>query len=274
MKNILVFSLLTSILVSCIDAANNSRNKDDGKNVRDTRAGSGDKLAGVKSQFFRNVGKDQLTTNQMIAKIKEDNLVDYRLIPNPDSDHDLMVGLQMQNLENCGMLLTADSIKDRINHCIEKNGDNSTWDGSVQGNSGEGRWQLVYFDKNEDDSSPSREAIWQDESTGLLWSHGLGKANWETASGSDVAKEDFICNQIETLPADEVKWALPTRNVFLQADLNGARFVLPDTAEYYWTATKNNRTQQAWAIEQSTGKLTSLDEMSQRKVRCVGFPIK
>ncbi len=80
------------------------------------------------------------------------------------------------------------TIADRIADCAIAFGASATWDGSVNGNAGQGQWKLVSRSGSVT-SSKGRE-VWQDQRTKLLWSSLVSTSlNWCKASGSN-----FITN--------------------------------------------------------------------------------
>jgi hypothetical protein len=91
-----------------------------------------------------------------------------------------------------------------------------SWNGSVNGNSGEGSWTLVSVYKRGAAAGSTCDStcteLWRDDRTGLVWSDHLGDANWCKAAGasnrvgSPYAEDDpsNICdsatNQSQTAP--------------------------------------------------------------------------
>ena len=77
------------------------------------------------------------------------------------------------------------------------------------------------------------------------------------------------------VPTTDITWRLPTRADYLQADLNGLRFVLPRTDAAVWTATVSGENREnAWSIIPKTGELTSVVRSTNLAVRCVGRRLK
>jgi len=264
------YGLILFGLLSCINAANNKRATSDGAGPRDQRqtpnAGTKDTTLVYKSQSYRTIGKEQLSYDELGKKITTSTTdLDYRTIPRIDTDHDGQVEMNKFQQKNCGIVVETKTIKSRKNNCVQQNPNDSVWSAKENGISGEGDWALVY--------KQDAVTVWQDLTTGLLWSTPLKTAAWKEASGAEVDEEDYICGNSKLLEG-EVKWMLPTRNEFLQADINGARFVLPSTSEIFWTASRQGQTDNAWAIMQSTGELTAMKTSRENEVRCVGIPLK
>ena len=154
--------------------------------------------------------------------------------------------------------------------CKTKNPKTYKWLAKTNGISGEGDWQLVM--------KSQKIIIWQDLTTGLIWSDQLADSfSWTIASGNDTQNSpcgtENNSNALSNFGAQEISWRLPTRNDFLMADINGARFVLSNNKAKYWTASAINE-QQAWAIEQDSGILSASDAENTHLVRCVGTALK
>jgi len=285
-----ILAVLT-LLTSC-GAADNSSRGGDTPPPRDNADDTAIKAEEVnaRSQIFRNSGTKQIsylneakeltvTTNDRDEVTNTTYLGSMRDIPNmlQDIENNILAPAK-PNILNCGVELEANikpTVKLRFNHCKKINDYDEniySWKGKAKGISGEGQWDLI--------SKADNLKVWRDNTTGLLWSDKLSeKVTWKTASGADGKKVDRAC-QIKTslvsalgkITAKEVYWRLPTRNDFLQADINGARFVLPNTDEVYWTANfKDSTSQEAWTIEQKTGILSTLDIATAMSVRCVGI---
>jgi hypothetical protein len=184
----------------------------------------------------------------------------------------------------CGLESTLETLAARIRDCATKNPNHFEWKGSVSGNTGEGNWKLVA-------RSSSAKEIWLDETTGMIWSDIVStSSNWCQASGNDespLAPATVDCNAIGAgdsrcsgasllgIPASEISWRLPTRADLLQADLNGARFVLPRTDSIIWSATINGLNRdQAWAQIMTTGILSLANRDTNLSVRCLGRRLK
>lgn len=245
----------------------------------------------ILSQLHRIKGTAILTVSEESSKA--DSLpVGYDNIPRLEESDDGIssnsVTLQTRPLVECGTaagLTTAQRLRD----CLDKNPAHSEWKGVTNGNAGEGVWKL--FTRN----SLGRE-IWMDEKTGLVWSDILTTnsganllANWCQASGnkeSALIANGVDCNDLGTVsrcesatvmgiaPSD-VSWRLPTRGDYLQADINGARFVLPRTNQQVWMATVSSQNrEQALMINLQNGVISTIDRDQQQLVRCVGRRLK
>jgi hypothetical protein len=135
--------------------------------------------------------------------------------------------------------------------------------------------------------------FWLDDKTGMVWSHVMTAVNWCKASGNTENNTTDIvvdCNLIgEALSScynktqeevgDQIKWRLPTRNDYLQADINGLRFVMkkePDTT-VFWTGTLRAAAagrNEAWIYGQKEGTLSSGLLTTEHQVRCIGAPVR
>lgn len=260
------------VLLGCTQAADNTRNSKKKPRLTPTTP-TIDLPLGVeviKSQSYRKKGSSQLSydkQNQNIIDGKEDN---YRAVPNPNYDYDAKVtnvgGSEFGEIEtDCGVSDSFSKIQDRISDCKNKNIGKNAWSGADNGISGEGDWYLVI--------KVGANLIWQDETTGLLWSSQISPSKWDFASGynTDTRTLDYSCNNIKYFTAEEVSWRLPTRNEFLLADINGARFVLPFIEYTYWTSSKVGNSAKAWTIHQADGKLVEADTDEEHFSRCIGF---
>lgn len=221
------------------------------------------------SQSFRNRGTTARSySTEIEAIITETPNLNYRSVPSIE-DTDENVQPYTQNLNNCGVKEEFIKLSQRIDDCALKNSGTNKWSGKINGISGEGDWILVL---NIDGFT-----IMQDQRTGLLWSSNIENNEWVNASGnaSDDEPEKNVCTtvKIKYLPKDQISWRLPTRGEFLQADLNGARFVLQDRDELYWTASATDSLN-AWAIHQETGIMKIAGKTDSLAVRCIGYPLK
>ena len=180
----------------------------------------------------------------------------------------------------CGQGAAFATIQARIQDCATINGSLAGWNGQSFGNAGEGNWVLVVRNSINDE-------VWLDQTTDYLWSDRIAEAtSWCEASGNTQGIADggsvdcqvlnpnlrnLCSNVISILPEAQVLWRLPTRPDFLQADVNGARYVLRNTDLAYWTATVSGANRdEAWSIEQLTGVASTVSRASGRAVRCIG----
>lgn len=239
----------------------------------------------VPSQLHRTTGLALLTSRQESDEILANSLpVGYRTIPLMALDDEGTPGKNVRTRSslgrptaNCGTT-TGTTVNERIINCSNINGTTATWDGA-NGAAGESTWRLVTKDGSQE--------IWADIRTGYLWSDVQDSAaNWCQASGNRT-KEDGASVNCETSAVDvtctgktlmglaNVKWRLPTRNDYLQADINGLRFVMktPTLLTGFWTATMNSKAttrNEAWVYVQEQGTLESALLTEDRQVRCVG----
>lgn len=205
----------------------------------------------------------------------------------------------------CGT--TQPTIAARIAHCDSVNGSVAKWDGTINGNAGQGIWKLVTYNGTHE--------VWREEATSFLWSDNLGQTNWCRASGSSgggpYAEDDpdntcdVGANQDQTTPeswcaehasfntpalydsmkggmrqtatgtSPSVIWRLPSRGDWYFAELMGIRFVIPrleDPPAFAWTSTiySPNRAT-AWTMNGYTGFANSGTRSTTANVRCIGF---
>ncbi len=269
---------LVLILSSCTDAPSNGRaDNDNGASPGDRTpqtpcSGSDCAITAsetiLPSMIYRAKGAERYTLEQVQKYLKADNLPQTHHIPaNPDTDNDEQIKQYKPDLKDCGQLEKFNGVPARIKSCENANKASATWDAKANGISGEANWKLVMHDKKNDIT------LWLDARTNLIWSYAINADTWNMANGSAGTKS--LCEDLNDVTFKQVKWYLPNRNEFLQADIDGARFVLADTQYTYWTATTGLDPKQAWAIEQSTGALKLFDKQETRKdIRCVGVPIK
>lgn len=188
----------------------------------------------------------------------------------------------------CGAGSGFQSVNARINDCEAKNGTSARWDGYIYGAAGEGSWRLVSLLEN-------GKEIWLDERTNMVWSdlmtvNAQNKFNWCKASGNEqgatvdmivdcqsLADAESVChgNQTENI-GSQIVWRLPTRNDYLQADLDGLRFALRViNGETLWTATMKAGVagrNEAWIYNPKEGTLASSLLTNEVYVRCIGVP--
>lgn len=229
----------------------------------------------LRSQIHRTRGSLQISyedERKLLAKDELPTTVHHTPIPYVDMDKTVITA-PLPDLD-CGLAIS--SIKDRITDCKNKNPSSSKWHGKTNGISGEGDWQLVV--------KSQKHILWQDLTTGLIWSDQLESTySWNESSGNDsqnsACSTSFNQDALGNISAEEIKWRLPTRNDFLMADINGARFVLPNLDAKYWTASANDESH-FWIIHQQSGTL-SLAEVrdtsnieNSHLVRCIGTALK
>lgn len=168
---------------------------------------------------------------------------------------------------NCGTGANL-SITARIENCELLNSSTAVWDGTTHGAAGESNWRLV--------AKVGTSELWLDTRTGHLWSDTIVATSWCNASGANCPGETVVpvCIGASLMGLTGISWRLPTRNDYLQADLNGLRFVLkPDGGTGFWTATIDSLSatrNAAWVYQQTQGTLEKIPFTSDRNVRCIG----
>jgi hypothetical protein len=217
-------------------------------------------------------------------------------------------------LRICGTDAATSTYESKIADCATHNGTSSRWLGS-DGNSGHGNWTLVTVADSQGSPDPDGTAcnaggvtcheIWRDDRTGLLWSDRLPTTlNWCRATGSnlgticsvssnqpgtpvslcaegsgrnvsnsyDSEKGDFRLNS----GAINVRWWVPTRYDWMEAEENGVRFVLPNiSAENFWTSSADSSDlTKAWIFKNSGSLGGAFETLSMTNgstyTRCVG----
>lgn len=218
--------------------------------------------------MFRTRNADQLTYLDITKLVQEGKLPAWtHMIPNPDRDTDSSVIRAIAPDADCG-IGAMNTLSARITDCNTKNPATHLWDSKLSGISGEGDWMLV--------TKQGNFTLWMDVTTGLIWSDLVQTANWSTASGARGMEATAICRAdadnvaLGKIPDTQIQWRLPTRSDFLMADINGARFVLPNLDQQYWTASHDGNSS-AWSIFQETGILEKESENQVLSVRCVGI---
>lgn len=284
---------LLTVLVSCGDVSSNNKMGTNNSPERSIPGIGGDNGSeGQRSQIHREKGASVLAYSEEILKTISGDLSasNYRIIPSMEKDNEGSTANVTTATQNgrptvtCGALETFNGVDARITDCFLKNGDKSLWEGYRYGASGEGTWKLVALNETTE--------IWFDQRSGMVWSEvKTATANWCIASGNQEDDSDIggvNCNELadkQSLCVDlpttgigsQIKWRLPTRNDYLQADLNGLRFVLKkETAGTgLWTATLvagvSGRSD-AWIYNSANGTLSSDKIQNAHSVRCIGTP--
>jgi hypothetical protein len=279
----LPFLLLLFFCVSCIGS---EKNRSPGSPASQPTTQPQEPLSlTLTSQLHRRLGVTPLKASEEHKQASSLPL-GYDLIPDPSDADDGLGDSQVIRAFNintsCGIASGLTDILSRLKNCAQLNGSFATWDGAKNGNAGEGVWRLVY-------RNDSNKQIWLDTQTGLLWSDRLtNDSDWCQASGFRGAPrgpgQAVDCSKLEPsgsrcigevlygLPSKLVIWRLPTRADFLQADLHGARYVLPSGSHTFWSATVSgvNRNQ-AWTVLQETGEWSRQTLEKKFAVRCVGL---
>lgn len=292
----LVGHCLLGLLASCNDVSTNYRKG----TIDNATPAIGTPEAPVSiisySGLHRDRGANVLTTAEETQHLLNNTLPStYRTIPSMEKDDEgstsnvITVSSQGRPGNSCGVANSSLNVSARIADCAQKNGTLASWNGTINGAAGEGSWSLV----SRDDSG---HEIWLDSRTNLVWSDVMVDAaggnvfNWCKASGNTESNSATLTIDCNTLNAgenvcigastagigDQIEWRLPTRNDFLQADLNGSRSVFKkETSVGLWTATMvaavAGRTQ-AWVYSTANGTLQPGDLNTNRQVRCIGTP--
>lgn len=297
LKSLVTGVCLSTLLVSCEEVASN-RKMGENRNRRTTLAVEGNGSDLLRSHMHRRSVSPVITYAEEIVKTLANELPKnlYRIIPLKDTDDEGSAKnvITRNDLgratEECGNGTTFAGIDARIAHCSQINGERANWNGTNFGASGEGVWKLV-------SRSAIGNEIWFDGRTGMVWSDLIKKDtlvnfNWCAASGNDeddTPDEVINCrtlgdalslcanNSIAGLET-QVKWRLPTRNDFLQADLNGCRFVMKkENDQGLWTATiraTSSGRNEAWVYDSTEGTLAGGKMTDLRQVRCIGSPVR
>lgn len=267
---------------------------------RDTRTNPGlDPETNSTNSFIHRVkGSVVLTYAEEITKTIANDLpeISYRKVPDMEMDDEGTDGTNIilrtslgRPKVTCGSGIFT-GVTARIADCATKNADKAIWEGFRYAASGEGTWQLV-------SRMDTGKEIWIDNRTGMVWSDtvvnresGATEFDWCKAAGNNqsptptltidcntqAAGESACVNLVMDEIGDQIQWRLPTRNDYLQADLNGARFVLNrENINGLWTATMKSETSgrnMAWIYNSKDGTLTSGELSTTRQVKCIGAP--
>lgn len=288
----LIYLVLLTCIVSCGEDVGTNRKKA----PLDRTTPGLETDTSIRSSIHRRNGATTISYKEEIELTRSGDLSqNYVAIPQMELDDEGTDGKNVNFLSSlgrptsvCGETSGFDSVSERIADCAAKNGTKATWSGARNGAAGEGDWKLVYL-------NAAGIEIWQDTRTNMLWSdlmvvNSQTNFNWCQASGNSQGLIPETTIDCQTLQAninacqavsisgtnDQINWRLPTRNDFLQADLDGARLVLkPETPTGLWTATmkagSSGRTE-AWVYHSKDGTLTSDTLTSSRRVRCIGTP--
>lgn len=234
----------------------------------------------VPSHMHRSPESNLLESNTAINEIVAGSLpASYRIIPSMALDDE---GTDQKNVRtrtgmgrpftDCG-IAPGVSVAARVDECGRINGPTASWN-YVFSSAGESVWRLV--------TKIGTSEMWVDIRTGHIWSDILDTTNWCNASGNQETSPAVDCKTLATnitcvgkavLGMPGIKWRLPTRNDFLQADLNGIRFVLKNASTPFWTATMNSASanrSEAWTYNQTQGTLDKSPLTEIRNVRCIG----
>lgn len=240
---------------------------------RDIQEAGGDSLLELRSQMLRLQNSETKPISYIIGESKKENKLklpqNYLEIPSEEVYESKVILQDNEFSVSCGDI-NNETLKDRINDCSTKYQDNKLtyWKAYAKGISGEGNWTLVA-------SNPeTKTQIWKDDTTGLLWTSIIETGDFEKAAKDPKRTcENFKLLAKNPFNLDQAAWRLPTRSDFLQADINGARFVLPDRDNIFWSASQIDK-DSAWSINQKTGILSKSSIKSELSIRCIGVPLK
>ena len=254
----ITFTLLFLHLSSCLDNASGSRRPEAQAPIEENDPQDTEADFNLEDTLPTMLYKDRGTESLPLLAIRKALLrgelpTGYYLYPTVEQTYTSEVISQVHKYSNCGLSSEILTIKDAIADCLDKNPANATWDATKNGTSGEADWKLVTVTSED-------LIIWQDQRTGLLWTSAIKEIDF------DQAREQTC---VQTFQFENIQWKLPNRNEFLLADIDGARFVLDETDNTYWTETAAT-TLKAWAIKQDTGVLSDEEMTTNLSGRCVG----
>ena len=242
----------------------------------------------VYSGIHRERGTTPVSYNTEIGL----NSVSNNIRPIPDMRFDdeggdeKNVTIRTRPTKKCGLTIKA-TLKEKIADCLSLNGDKTIWNGTINANSAEATWVLVTLSEN---INGAAYEIWLDQRTGMVWSDVVDiEGNWCEASGSQLQSSDNVgencevtgkgqslCTSYSPNELPGINWRLPTRHDYLQADIDGIRFVLAKVAPHvFWTATTSSDVKardKAWSYNMINGTLVAELMNSNRLVRCIGTP--
>lgn len=276
-RSILIVATLTA-LVGCGGDVGSRRNAP----VIEVPTIGGDSTA--ISQIHRNRGLNVLTTGSEITLLTTGALpAGYRIVPLMRLDDEGTNGNNVRTRSglgrpgvNCGLTINA-TLSSRIAECNSLNAASASWSGTIDGAAGESTWQLV--------AKSGAQEVWRDQRTGQLWSDIMDTTNWCNAAGNNLQESgpSVNCQTMGTnstcvgktiMGLTGVTWRLPTRNDYLQGDLNGLRFVLRESdTTGFWTATMDSSSltrNEAWVYQQRQGTLEKDVLGDDHQVRCIG----
>ncbi len=275
MKHMTFLVLMAITITACIEAPSNGRKEDkDPDNNREPEVNPQvPTTVALESQMFRDPGKSQLSYDDIIQlTIKDELPIGYYPTPKPDQVYEGDIKPTTKQYKTCGTGDQLNSIEARINSCRNAHQENSEesaayWSAEKSGIAGEADWELAYYD------SSTGSELWKNKRTDLVWSHTIGVFDWNEASGYESKENKSICESLNAITGEHLKWRLPNRNEFLMADISGARAVLADTDKTYWTASTIEGDMKV-SILQSKGTLGQVDKDVKLNVRCIGVIAK
>ncbi|AZZ37798.1 hypothetical protein CIK05_13645 [Bdellovibrio sp. qaytius] len=150
---------------------------------------------------------------------------------------------------SCGT--ASATIGARITDCANILGAETTWNGKAKGHNGEGIWKLVT--RTGSVSSGKGREVWQDQSTGLMWSSVVSTGiNWCKASGSSNSiQSDIIAgNYNEDDPSDICD------NSFYQVQTASPISACEDAIGFSTTDTDIDNSGKAGLVRTSTPKVS------------------
>lgn len=178
----------------------------------------------------------------------EDSIVinDCQRIPNQDNSK-----ASVRPLLSCGL---SGSVIERLEECLALNGDQATFP------DGGGQWSLISYDG-------LSHAIWKDQVSDLMWTEPL----------SGTFQNGSRYNPCRRIPADisagiELKFRVPSQNEFEAAWVNGARLVLSEAEDVYWTSTMSGDIR-AISFNGKTAKPSIASVESYLPMRCVAYDL-
>ncbi len=280
-QDVIALSVLSTILVGCNSEVGSSRNN----TYKEPQ--TPEQEVNTYSGIFRDKGTTQVTYETEITSGA--SLNNIRTNPDIRFDDDGGDGVNVTHrsalnrpTNECGLIL-SETLAQKITDCVNKNGAQATWDGKIHATAGESTWNLVSVV----DTTSGLAEIWYDQRTKMVWSAVVAvDVNWCQAAGSDLPLSDTvghncsslskgqdICGELNLAEAPKIRWRLPTRNDYLQADLDGLRFVMKKTTENFWTATVSSDTKartKAWGYNLASANLMAEEMTELRPVRCIG----
>lgn len=271
MKTLSLVLVSAFLLISCGEDA--SRNKRGANLIKKPEFNNAESEAGVMAHLSRDPVVVPITSAQAINDIVNGSLSkSYRTIPKLSDVDKSAFGVEDlgRPSNSCGQGLNT-SIGDRMTNCEKSNSKSYEWS-NKNGVAGEANWKLVSL------AGLGRTEIWMDLRTGMLWSDVVTtEANWCDAAGTtqgrcNSSNPEFVCNGI-LYEMENIKWRLPTRNDYLQADINGLRSVLktPASDVSFWAATIDaTDSNRGWAYNQNAGTVSTYPLTSLKQVRCIG----
>lgn len=260
----------------------------------------------ISSNMHRDVGTDQMSlTTERTTTVY---VVGYREVPNILNDDDgynasSPIVKASRPTVDCG---ETGEISDRIIDCETDNGSTAIWEGAINGIAGEATWRLVTRKNGAEVWRDERtRLLWSDtDSINLNWCRASGNSQVDDPNGycSNPGNQDAInpystCSEFPgsqgtffgdnyvtgtysdfkggmgLLSSTIVRWRLPTRNDYLQADIDGISAVLPNMPVSFWASTAVSWGRVlAWVYHGGDGTLNGAlrSGAGSNTVRCVG----